>query len=58
VNQVLHEGVETARMGWLLGVTTLFFLTTMVGWIVWVWSPGQKVAMEAAGKLPFDGGEL
>ena len=57
MNQVLHAGAESARLGWLLGLTTLFFLVTMVGWIGWAWSPGRRVAMEAAGRLPLEGGE-
>jgi cbb3-type cytochrome oxidase subunit 3 len=58
MNQVLHAGAETARMGELLGFTTLFFLLTMVGWTVWAWSPGRRLAMEAAGRQPLDGGDL
>ncbi len=58
MNQVLRAGAETAQLGSLLGFTTLFFLLTMVGWTLWVWSPSRRASMEAAGRLPLDGGEL
>jgi hypothetical protein len=57
MNQVLHAGAETARLGSLLGYTTVFFLVTMVGWTLWAWAPGSRLAMEAASRLPLDGGE-
>ncbi len=57
MNQVLRAGAETAQLGSLLGITTLFFLLTMLGWIGWAWSPGRRVAMEAAGRLPLEGGD-
>ena len=57
MNQVLHAGAETAQLGFLMGITTVFFFVTMVGWTVWAFAPGRRVAFEAAGRLPFEGGE-
>jgi len=52
MNQVLHAGAETAQMGWMLGVTTVVFLTTMIGWGLWAWWPSRSADMEAASLLP------
>jgi len=52
VNQVLHAGAEQAQYGWLMGVTTLVFLSTMVGWAAWAWWPSRRAEMEAASLLP------
>jgi cbb3-type cytochrome oxidase subunit 3 len=57
MNQVLHAGAETAQLGTLLGFTTVFFAAVMVGWTVWAWTPGRRAAMEAAARLPLEGGE-
>lgn len=58
MNQVLHEGAEVARLGWLMGCTTILFFTTMVGWTLWAWLPSQREAFAKAAMLPLDGGEL
>ncbi|MEQ1564811.1 MAG: CcoQ/FixQ family Cbb3-type cytochrome c oxidase assembly chaperone [Myxococcota bacterium] len=57
MNQVLHEGAEAARMGWLLGFTTLLFFGTMIAWTVWAYAPSRRVWMEQAGRIPLDGGD-
>lgn len=57
MNPVLHEGIETARLGWLLGCTTVFFLVSMIGWTWWAFSPARKEKFEAAGLIPLDGGD-
>jgi cbb3-type cytochrome oxidase subunit 3 len=57
MNQVLHEGAEMARMGWLMGMTTVVFLVSMVGWTVWAWAPGNRTWLEQAALLPLDGGD-
>lgn len=51
---VLKAGAATAQMGWLMGVMTIVFATTMVAWIVWTWWPGHRAALEAASRLPLD----
>jgi cbb3-type cytochrome oxidase subunit 3 len=57
VNTVLHAGAATAQLGWLLGLTTLLFLTSMMAWTAWAWWPSRKAAMDAAAWLPFQGDE-
>jgi cbb3-type cytochrome oxidase subunit 3 len=56
VNQVLREGAEMARMGWMMGLTTILFLITMVGWTWWAWLPSNRARLEAAALLPLEGG--
>lgn len=51
---VLKQGAEIARMGDLMGFTTLLFLVVMVAWTVWAWAPGHKKAMDAAANLPLE----
>lgn len=57
MNSVLHQGAEVAQMGWLLGLTTLMFLTMMVGWTAWAFAPGRKEMLERAGRIPLEGGD-
>jgi cbb3-type cytochrome oxidase subunit 3 len=54
---VLHQGAEMARMGWLLGLTTLLFMAIQVGWAVWAYAPSQRQRMEEAARIPLDGGD-
>lgn len=56
MNPVLHEGVETARFGWVLGWTTLVFIGSMIGWTWWAFAPSRKHKFEQAGEIPLDGG--
>lgn len=58
MNQVLHAGAETAQLGILMGWTTAFFVVTMVGWTAWAWWPSRKEQLEAAGRIPLEGGDL
>ena len=55
MNPVLHAGAETAQMGWLLGATTVMFLTSMVGWTAWAWWPSRRSIMEDAAWMPLQG---
>lgn len=57
MNPVLHAGAETAQLGELMGFTTLFFVVMMAGWTAWAWWPGRKEQMEAAGRIPLEGGD-
>lgn len=57
MNQVLHAGAETAQLGTLMGFTTLFFVVVMVGWTAWAMWPSRKEQMEAAGRIPLEGGD-
>lgn len=54
MNTVLMQAAETASMGWLLGLTTFLFMALFAGWVVWLWSPSQARAMDAASLLPLE----
>lgn len=56
MNQVLREGAEMAQLGWLMGLTTILFFVTMVGWTLWAFAPSQKQRMEEDARIPLDGG--
>lgn len=56
MNPVLHEGVQTAQFGWLLGWTTIGFFLAMVGWTWWAFGPSRREHFEQAGRIPLDGG--
>jgi cbb3-type cytochrome oxidase subunit 3 len=52
MNHVLHEGAEVARMGWLMGFTTVGFLGSMVLWTLWAYAPWNRQHLEEAAQLP------
>ena len=54
MNTVLMQAAQQANLGWLLGVNTVLFMTLFVGWSVWLWSPAQTSALEAASRLPLE----
>ncbi len=51
---VLKEGAAMAQMGWLMGVMTIVFTITMVGWILWTWWPSHRAKLEAAARMPLE----
>ncbi len=51
---VLRDGAEFANMGWVMGVMTLAFMITMVGWVIWTWMPSRRALHEAAARLPLE----
>lgn len=55
MSQLLH-GAHT-DLGWLMGLTTVFFICGMVGWTLWAFAPSRREAMERASRIPFEGGE-
>jgi cbb3-type cytochrome oxidase subunit 3 len=58
MNPLLREAAASARLGWLLGLTTIVFLGCFVFWIWWAWTDKNKTRWEAASRLPFnDGGD-
>ena len=54
MNPVIAEGVSTVSGTWIMGVMTGLFLAVFVGFGLWAWAPGNKAAMEAAGRIPLD----
>ena len=58
MNPVLQAAAESVRLGWLLGLMTVFFLACFIGWTVWAFLPRNKERMEEAAYLPLmDGGD-
>jgi cbb3-type cytochrome oxidase subunit 3 len=57
VNPVLELAAESVRLGWLLGIMTVFFLVCFLAWVWWAYTPRHKGMMEAAAMLPFTDGE-
>lgn len=43
---------------WIMGMTTIFFLTIFVSWTLWAWWPSNKERLEQDALLPFEDGEL
>lgn len=56
MNPVFSAASQAAQLGWVMGLTTLLFMTCFVGWTVWAWRPSKRADMEAAAHLPFDDG--
>jgi cbb3-type cytochrome oxidase subunit 3 len=56
MNPLLREAAGSVRFGWLLGVTTVFFLVLFIAWIVWAYAPRHKAAMDEFARLPLDDG--
>lgn len=54
MNVVLHQAAGLVQQGWLLGFTTILFMSIFVGWIGWLWAPGRRSEMEAASRLPLE----
>ena len=57
MNPVLNLAAESVSLGWLLGVMTVFFLASFLGWIWWAYTPKHKAMMDEAAMLPFMDGD-
>jgi cbb3-type cytochrome oxidase subunit 3 len=57
MNPVLDLAAESVTLGWLLGVMTVFFLISFLGWVWWTYTPGHKAMLDEAAMLPFNDGE-
>jgi len=57
MNPVLSLAAESVTLGWLLGIMTVFFLCSFLGWVWWAYTPRHKAMMEEAALLPFSDGE-
>jgi cbb3-type cytochrome oxidase subunit 3 len=58
VNNVLRAGAATAELGTWMGLATVVFVAALVGWTVWAYSPSRRERLEAAGRIPLEGGDL
>ena len=57
MNPVLELAAESVSFGWVLGITTVFFLVCFLGWVWWAYRPKHKAMMDEAALLPFTDGE-
>lgn len=60
MNPLFQTAAQNTELGWLLGLTTLLFLGSFLGWIAWAWSPSNRETLDAASRQPLDddGGDL
>jgi len=56
MNPLLREAAESVRLGWVLGLMTLLFLSSFVLWIWWAYRAKNRARWEADSRLPFDEG--
>ena len=57
MNPVYKAAAETTQSGGLLGLTTLLFLGTFIGWVLWAYWPSNRGQMDAYGRLPLEDDE-
>jgi cbb3-type cytochrome oxidase subunit 3 len=57
MNPVLELAAENVRLGWLMGVMTVFFLVSFLAWVWWVYLPKNKAMMDEAALMPFTDGD-
>ncbi len=57
MNPVLELAAESVKLGWLLGVMTVFFFASFLAWVWWAYTPGHRAMMDEAARLPFMDGE-
>lgn len=53
---LFRQALETASLGWISGLMTVFFLAMFVGWGLWAYWPSNRAAMEEMGRMPLDDG--
>lgn len=54
MNQVTEAAAASAELGWLMGVMTVVFFATFLGWAWWAYRPANRLNMEEAGRLPLN----
>lgn len=54
MNVVFEAARAAVQDGWLMGLMTLVFMAAFLGWTAWAWWPGNRVAIDAAARLPLD----
>lgn len=58
MNEVFRTAGETARLGWIMGLLTVFFLAVFVYWSWWAYRASNRARLDEASRLPLtDGGE-
>ncbi len=58
MNPLIQEAADSIRLGWIMALMTVLFLTSFILWIWWAYRGPNKSRWEADSRLPFnDGGE-
>jgi len=57
MNPVLELAAESVRLGWLLGIMTIFFLVAFLAWVWYAYTPKHKALMDEAAMMPFAEGD-
>ena len=57
MNPVLEMAAENVHLGWLMGIMTVFFLVSFLGWVWWAYAPRRKAMMEEVARMPFSDGD-
>lgn len=54
LNPVFKAAAENTSLGWLMGLTTVLFMSAFLGWIAWVYLPSNRAGMEEASRMPLE----
>lgn len=57
MNPIFRAAAESTDLGWLMALTTVFFVATFLMWVVWTLHPALRERMEVWGRMPLDDGE-
>ncbi len=52
MNHVLNSAL--VEYAWIMGVTTVLFMTCFVGWTLWAYSSANRQRMDEAARLPLE----
>lgn len=53
---LFRQALETATLGWVSGLMTIFFLALFLGWAIWAFLPSNRDAMDEMARMPLDDG--
>jgi cbb3-type cytochrome oxidase subunit 3 len=57
MNPLISEAGRQSELGWIMGIMTVLFLGSFLGWTWWAWSARNRQAMEEAARMPLNDGE-
>lgn len=54
MSHITEAGASTISYGWLLGVTTAFFIAAFSGWVLMLYRRSARPTLDAAARLPLE----
>ena len=57
MNPLLRDAAASVRLGWVLGLLTVLFLSSFLFWVWWAWTDRNKARWEADSRIPLNGGD-